>query len=60
MSLLDGFLASAALSGLALHAAFDWWWADPAAALVVAIAAAGEAHENWEEAEEYAEEAGSG
>ena len=58
MSLLDGFLATATLAGLALHAGLGWWWADPAAALVVALAAASEARENWEEAEEYAAEAG--
>lgn len=53
MTFLDGWLASATLLGLALNAAVGWWWADPAAALVVAIAAANEAREHWEEADEY-------
>ena len=52
MSLLDGFLALATLTGLVLHAALGWWWADPAAALIVAVAAFNEARENWEEADE--------
>ena len=50
MTLLDGFLASATVIGLALNAVAGWWWADPAAALVVAMAAANEARENWEAA----------
>lgn len=52
MTLLDGILSSATLAGLALNAVLGWWWADPAAALVVAVAAAGEARENLREAEE--------
>ncbi len=31
----------------------DWWWADPIAALVVALVAANEARENFEEAREW-------
>jgi divalent metal cation (Fe/Co/Zn/Cd) transporter len=50
MTLLDGFLATATLTGLALNALVGWWWADPAAALVVALAAANEARETWESA----------
>ena len=52
MSLLDGILATATLIGLALYTLAGWWWADPAAALVVAVAAANEARENWEAASE--------
>jgi len=52
MSMLDGFLAAATLAGLALHAVAGWWWADPGAALIVAVAAFNEARENWEEAGE--------
>jgi divalent metal cation (Fe/Co/Zn/Cd) transporter len=52
MTLLDGALSTATMLGLALNAAFGWWWADPAAALVVAGAAANEARENWLEAKE--------
>lgn len=50
MTFLDGILSAATLSGLVLNAALGLWWADPAAALVVAIAAAGEARENRAEA----------
>ena len=55
MSLLDGFLAIATLLGLALNAWFDIWWADPAAALAIAVAATNEARENWSEAAEVME-----
>ncbi len=54
MTFLDGILSTATMTGLALNALFGWWWADPAAALVVAIAAANEARENWTEASEVA------
>lgn len=53
MTLLDGLLATATLTGLALNAIVGWWWADPAAALVVAVAAINEARENWESASEH-------
>lgn len=52
MTFLDGWLATATLVGLAVNAAFGWWWADPLAALLVALAAANEAREIWEEAGE--------
>ncbi len=52
MTFLDGVLSTATLTGLALNAAFGWWWADPAAALVVAVFAFNEARENWREAAE--------
>lgn len=55
MTFLDGWLASATLLGLALNAAIGWWWADPTAALIVAVAAANEARENWKEAAEIEE-----
>ena len=35
-----------------LNAFHGWWWADPAAALIIADVAVGEAKENWEEAGE--------
>lgn len=57
MTFLDGILSVATLTGLALNAVLEWWWADPAAALIVAIAAANEARENWEEAREFDDEA---
>ncbi len=55
MTMLDGVLAAATMTGLALNAALGWWWADPAAALLVSLAAANEALENWSEAGELVE-----
>lgn len=52
MTFLDGVLSTATLVGLALNAYAGLWWADPAAALLVALAAANEARENWAEASE--------
>jgi len=52
MTFLDGILSTATLAGLALNAYAGLWWADPAAALLVALAAANEARENWAEASE--------
>lgn len=52
MTFLDGVLSVLTLTGLALNAALGWWWADPTAALIVAVAAANEARENRHEAEE--------
>jgi len=53
MTFLDGILSTATMTGLALNAALSWWWADPTAALLVGIAAANEARENWKEASEF-------
>lgn len=50
MTFLDGVLAATTLTGLALNANLGWWWADPAAAILVGIAALNEARESWEEA----------
>lgn len=47
MTLLDGVLSITTLTGLALNAAIGLWWADPVAALLVALAALNEARENW-------------
>lgn len=52
MTFLDGILSSATLGGLVFNAALGWWWADPAAALLVAVAAGNEARENMREARE--------
>jgi divalent metal cation (Fe/Co/Zn/Cd) transporter len=52
MTLLDGVLSTLTLTGLGLNAAFGWAWADPAAALFVAFAAANEARQNLQEATE--------
>ena len=45
------FTSAAALTGLGLHAWLGWWWADPAAALVIAALAAREGIEAWEHAD---------
>lgn len=52
VTFLDGVLSTTTLIGLALNAYFGWWWADPAAALLVAFAALNEARETWHEAGE--------
>jgi divalent metal cation (Fe/Co/Zn/Cd) transporter len=44
VTLIDGILAAAVLVGLALNAAFNWWWADPLAGYVLVIYAA---RETW-------------
>lgn len=44
---LCALLSAVLLAGLALNAAFGWWWADPAAALVIAVAAGAEAARTW-------------
>lgn len=45
VTMIDGILATAVLLGLALNAAFGWWWADPAAGYVLVSYAA---REVWE------------
>lgn len=52
MTFLDGILSVGTLTGLALNAALGVWWADPLAALLVAVFALNEARENWQEADE--------
>jgi divalent metal cation (Fe/Co/Zn/Cd) transporter len=56
MTLLDGVLSVTTLTGLAMNAALGWWWADPVAALLVAVAALNEARENWAESSEVGHE----
>lgn len=46
-NLLCAYLSAALLAGLTLNAAFGWWWADPATALVIAAVAAGEGRNSW-------------
>lgn len=43
------FTSAAALIGVGLNSWFGWWWADPAAALVIAALAVREGIEAWEE-----------
>ncbi|HSL12040.1 MAG TPA: cation transporter [Actinomycetota bacterium] len=50
LTFLDGILSVMTLTGLALNAVFGLWWADPAAALIVALAAANEGRESLREA----------
>jgi divalent metal cation (Fe/Co/Zn/Cd) transporter len=46
VTMVDGILATAVLSGLALNALVGWWWADPAAAYVIVFYAIREARES--------------
>ncbi len=50
LTFLDGILSSLTLVGLGLNVLFGWTWADPAAALVVAVVAAVEGRMNLKEA----------
>jgi len=43
VTLIDGILALAVLTGLVLNAALGWWWADPAASYVLVYYSAREA-----------------
>jgi divalent metal cation (Fe/Co/Zn/Cd) transporter len=44
---LCAYLSVALLVGLLANALFGWWWADPAAALVIAAVALREGRESW-------------
>ena len=46
-TLLCTYLSAAVLLGLVLNAALGWWWADPVAALVLAVLAMREGCEAW-------------
>jgi divalent metal cation (Fe/Co/Zn/Cd) transporter len=46
-NMVCAYLSVALLLGLVLNAAFGWWWADPAAALVIAAVAVREGQEAW-------------
>lgn len=46
-TLLCTYLSAVLLVGLAVNSLFGWWWADPAAALVIAAVAVKEGHEAW-------------
>ena len=48
---LDALLAASVLLSLVLNTAWEWWWADPIAALAIAGIALREGREHWEEAE---------
>jgi divalent metal cation (Fe/Co/Zn/Cd) transporter len=46
-NMICAYLSVALLVGLGANALFGWWWADPAAALVIAAVAAREGVESW-------------
>ncbi len=46
------FTSAAALLGIGLNAWLGWWWADPAAALIIAALAVREGIESWETEDE--------
>jgi divalent metal cation (Fe/Co/Zn/Cd) transporter len=46
-NMICAYLSIALLVGLLANAVFGWWWADPAAALVIAAVAAREGVESW-------------
>ena len=46
-TMLCAVLSAVVLVGLALNAVFGWWWADPAAGLVIGVLAAAEAVRTW-------------
>ena len=46
-NLLCAYLSVGLLVGLGANALFGWWWADPAAALLIAAVAAREGREAW-------------
>jgi divalent metal cation (Fe/Co/Zn/Cd) transporter len=49
VTVIDGLLACSVLLGLVLNAALGWWWADPAAGLVIVYYAVREAREIYTE-----------
>ena len=46
-NMICAYLSVALLVGLLLNAVLGWWWADPAAALVIAAVAGREGVESW-------------
>jgi len=50
MTFLDGCLATSIVIALALNLALGWWWADPAAAILIGVVAARESVNSWREA----------
>ena len=47
VTLVDALLAAAVLVGLVLNALLGWWWADPAAALVIVYYGVKEGRHAW-------------
>jgi divalent metal cation (Fe/Co/Zn/Cd) transporter len=46
-NMVCAYLSVALLAGLLANAVAGWWWADPAAALVIAVVALKEGRESW-------------
>jgi divalent metal cation (Fe/Co/Zn/Cd) transporter len=46
-TLLCTYLSAVLLVGLGLNSLFGWWWADPAAAVIIAVLAAKEGRDAW-------------
>jgi divalent metal cation (Fe/Co/Zn/Cd) transporter len=46
-NMLCAYLSAGLVVGLGANALFGWWWADPAAALLIATAAVREGREAW-------------
>jgi divalent metal cation (Fe/Co/Zn/Cd) transporter len=46
-NMLCAYLSIALFTGLLLNAVAGWWWADPAAAFVIAVVATKEGRETW-------------
>jgi divalent metal cation (Fe/Co/Zn/Cd) transporter len=49
VTVIDGALAAAVLTGVALNAALGWWWADPTSSLVILVYGVREARRAWRE-----------
>jgi len=47
ITFLDGCLATGVLLALAAAIVFEWWWADPLAAIIVAVACVPEGLDAW-------------
>lgn len=50
VTIIDGALAAAVLTGVILNTVAGWWWADPLSALVILIYALRQARHAWAEA----------
>lgn len=49
VTVIDGALAATVLLGVALNAAFGWWWADPLSSLAILVYGVAEARHAWRE-----------
>jgi len=60
MFFLDGSLSTGVLTARVLNASLGWWWADAAAALVVAAFAISQGVRHWRESVPHEEVQGPG